>query len=233
MKRMMISGFGCPRESWLAFLGPDTNVLTLHDVLEATQSSDITAWGQFVAQEIQAYEPESIVAHDFGGTSTLKALLLLHEKGIQLNTRLTLLNTAYRDFSVLKNPHPFLMQLLSWKHVAQLITASGGDVDPELQPWFPSIRAVYRGVIAASCTRVFQKGSLDCNLGFPAQIIASSNDPYTSLASLRGIQDDFLIPHFHVLEYGHFPYSAATNEIVQHSIHNFEAISRARHAKKS
>lgn len=33
MKRLMISGFACPRETWLTFLGSDTNVTTRHDVL--------------------------------------------------------------------------------------------------------------------------------------------------------------------------------------------------------
>lgn len=242
MKRMMISGFGCPRESWLAFLGSDTNVITLHDVLEATRSAKIEDWGSFVAGEIERFQPESIVAHDFGGTTTLKALLELQAKGVQLKTRLTLLNTEFRDFDVLKNPHPFLMQLVPWSLVTQLITASGGDVDPELKPFFPIIRAVYRRVIMASVGRKIQKkiysrkkarmDSLDCDLGFPAQIIASSNDPYTSLTSLRRIQDDFLIPNFYVLEYGHFPYSASSSETVRHYIYNFEATSRALHAKQ-
>jgi hypothetical protein len=93
----MISGLACPRESWLAFLGPETNVITLHDVLEAT--------------------------------------------------------------------------------------------------------------------------------------LASSNDPYTSLASLRRIQDDFLIPNFYVLDYGHFPYSAPSSETVRQYIYNFEATTRVLLAK--
>lgn len=231
MKRLMISGFGCPRESWLAFLGSDTNVITLHDVLDATQSPKIEEWGTFVAGEIERFQPESIVAHDFGGATTLKALLELQAKGVQLRTRLTLLNTAFRDFDVLKNPHPFLMQLVPWKLVTQLITASGGDVDPELEPYFPMIRAVYRRVITASLSRRFQKKMYSCALGFPAQIIASSNDPYTSLASLHSIQDDFLIPNFYVLDYGHFPYSAPESETVRHSIHNFEAKTRGQLAK--
>jgi predicted alpha/beta hydrolase family esterase len=238
----MISGLGCPRESWIEFLGSDTNVITLHEILEATQSPNFDDWGRYVAAEIERSQPESIVAHDFGGTTTLKALLELQAKGVQLKTRLTLLNTAFRDFDVLKNPHPFLMQLVPWSLVTQLIAASGGDVDPELKPFFPIIRAVYRRVIAVSFGRKIQKkiysrtkarqDSLDCDLGFPAQIIASADDPYTSLSSLRRIQDDFLIPTFYVLEYGHFPYSASSRETVRHTIYNFEATSRALHAKQ-
>jgi hypothetical protein len=96
-------------------------------------------------------------------------------------------------------------------------------------------------VITASLGRKLQKklysrkkarlDSLDCDLGLPAQIIASSNDPYTNLASLRRIQDDFLIPTFYVLDYGHFPYSATSSETVRHYINNFEAKPRALHAK--
>jgi predicted alpha/beta hydrolase family esterase len=236
----MISGFGCPRDSWLDFLGPGTMVITLHDVLEATRSPNITAWGHFVAEEIRSLRPDSIVAHDFGGTTTLKALMELQEKHIRVHARLTLLNTAFRDFDVLKNPHPFLMQLVPWNLTTQLITASGGDVDFALRPWFGTIRAVYRRVISASFARKMQLKlysrkkaqvhSLDLDLGLPAQIIASSNDPYTSLTSLRRIQDDFSIPDFQVVEYGHFPYSSPNSGIVQQLIHNFEAVPRAIHA---
>lgn len=242
MKRLMISGFGCPRESWLDFLGPDTTVITLHDVLEVTQCPDIKEWGLYVADEIRRQRPDSIVAHDFGGTTTLSALMELQAQRTHVRGRLTLLNTAFRDFDVLKNPHPFLMQILPWTLTAQLITASGGDVDMQLKPWFATIRAVYRRVISASFARKIQlkiysrkkaqHAPLDCDLGLPAQIIASSNDPYTSLTSLRRIQDDFLIPNFHVVEYGHFPYSSENRATVQQLIHNFEAVPRVMHAKK-
>jgi predicted alpha/beta hydrolase family esterase len=238
----MISGFGCPRESWIDFLGPDTNVITLHDMLESTRSPDVTVWGHYLAEEMERWRPVSIVAHDFGGTATLKALMELREKRVRIHARLSLLNTAFRDFDVLVNPHPILMQIIPWNLAEQLISASGGEVDPELKPWFGSIRAVYRRVISASLARKLQLklysrtkarlDALDFDLGLPTQIIASSNDPYTSLASLRRIQEDFLIQDFHVLEYGHFPYSSKNSEIVKQLIHNFEASPRAIHAKK-
>jgi hypothetical protein len=238
----MISGFGCPREPWLDFLGSDTTVITLYDVLEATRSSDFTDWGHYVAGEIRRRKPASIVAHDFGGTTTLKALMDLQEKHIRVDARLTLLNTAFRDFDALKNPHPFLMQLVPWRLTAQLIAASGGEVDYALKSWYPTIRAVYRRVISASFASKVQRklhsrkkaqaDSLDFDLGLPAQIIASSNDPYTSLACVRRIQDDFLIPDFHVVEYGHFPYSAPDSGTVRELIDEFEVTPRALHAEK-
>lgn len=232
MKRLMISGFGCPRESWLDFLGPDTTVITLHDVLEVTQSADISEWALYVADEIRRQRPDSIVAHDFGGTATLKALMDLQNETTRLEARLTLLNTAFRDFDVLKNPHPFFMQILPWTLVAQFINASGGDVDMRLKTWLGTIRVAYRRVISASFAQKMQRklysrkkaklGSLDFDLGLAAQIIASPNDPYMSLTSLRSIQDDFLIPNFHIVEYGHFPYSSEQGAMVQQLIHNFE-----------
>jgi hypothetical protein len=134
------------------------------------------------------------------------------------------------------------MQLVPWRLTAQLIAASGGEVDYALKPWYPTIRAVYRRVIGTSFAGKMQRrlhsrkkaqtDSLDFDLGLPAQIIASSNDPYTSLACLRRIQDDFLIPDFHVVEYGHFPYSAPSSATVRELIDNFEATPRALHAKR-
>ncbi|WP_141732016.1 alpha/beta hydrolase [Oligoflexus tunisiensis] len=241
MKRLMISGFGCPKEPWISFLGPGTTVLTLHEVLEATRTSDMSTWGHFVAEEIRRLRPASIIAHDFGGVMALKALLELQERKIRVHARLTLLNTAFRDFDVLKNPHPFLIQIAPWSLTSSMIKLSGGTVDPQLEPWYNMIRKVYRQVIVASLARKVQRklysrekarlGSLDIDVGIPMQIIASTNDPYTSLDCLRSIQEDFLVPDLYTLEYGHFPYSSANCELVRELIEHFEASPRALHAR--
>ncbi|MDQ3231517.1 MAG: hypothetical protein M3Q07_06815 [Pseudobdellovibrionaceae bacterium] len=241
MKRLMFSGFGCPKEPWIDFLGAGTTVISLHDVLKATQSAQLDVWGDFVAAEISRIRPDSIVAHDFGGIITLKALMQLQEKKNRSSATLTLLNTAFRDFDVLKNPHPFLMQISPWSLTQHMIRVSGGEVDPALKPWYGVIREVYRQVIATSLARKVQLklysrekarlDSLDFDLRMPAQIIASPNDPYISMQTIKRIQEDFLIPNFHAVEYGHFPYSSSNRESVRQLIQTFEVGPRALHAK--
>jgi predicted alpha/beta hydrolase family esterase len=241
VKRLMISGFGCPKAPWISLLGPDTTVISLHDVLKATQSPDLNQWGDFVAAEIRRIRPDSIVAHDFGGAMTLKALMQLQEKRHPVAAKLTLLSCAFRDFDVLKNPHPFLIQVSPWRITQHMIRESGGEVDPELKPWYGMIRKVYRQVIGASFARKMQLklysrkkarlDSLDIDLRMPAQIIASPNDPYISMQNLHRIQADFLIPDFHTVAYRHFPYSSPNRESVRQLIQTFEANPRALHAK--
>lgn len=224
----------------MSLLGPETTVISLHDILQATRSSQMDQWGQFVADEIQRIRPESIVAHNFGGTMALKALLKLQEQKKPLLARLTLLSCAFRDFDVLKNTHPFLMQLAPWPVIVRKIIASGGHVDPALRPWMGTIRDVYRQVIVGSVARKIQnklytgdkarQDSLDIDLGIPSQIIASSHDPYISMHCLHRIQDDFLIENFHVVDYGHFPYTSERGGVVRQLIHHFEESPRALHA---
>src|SRR5690349_1001810 len=75
MKRLVISGFPCTKEAWIRFLGPETEVLSFADILNATRSSDMNRWGEFVAKTLLQIQPDSVICHDFGGVACLKALV--------------------------------------------------------------------------------------------------------------------------------------------------------------
>lgn len=227
MKRLMISGFPCPPESWINFLGADTQVISFYDVLNATRSSDVVAWSRYIDSEIDRLDPESLVCHDYGGPMSLLALWRRQRKKKAQPRCVTILNTAFKDFDVFKNPHPFQIQILSWNRIVEMVEKSGGTADPRLETFLPQVKATYRRVIALStlgkvASIVRANIDLKIELSSRIQIIASTNDPYIAKATMDHVARDFKVQLFRTINYGHFPYSSDRRHEVLESIHSFE-----------
>jgi len=236
MERLVLSGFACSEESWIDFLGPETTVMSFADVLQATRSSDIRDWGTWAASELLRIRPDSIVCHDFGGVLGLHALAIMKPSEWERHACLSILNTAFRDFNVFKNPHPLLVQASTWGFITRLIRAQGGSVDDNLKPFFPLIKKAYRRTAVLSLARQIQKRiHPDRKAGRPlqmsAQIIASPSDPFIAMETIRGIERDFKVPIFHTMDYGHFPYASANRDAVRRLIYDFEASSLHEHTR--
>ncbi|RYZ81315.1 MAG: hypothetical protein EOP04_24235 [Proteobacteria bacterium] len=227
MTRLVVSGFACPPESWNIFLGEGTQTLCFYDVLKATESSDIKEWSRFLNKEIDRIQPESIVCHDYGGIICLLALWSRQKKKKAQPKVLTILNTAFKDFDVFKNTHPFAVQLMTWPKLIKGVEEAGGHVDPRLEPYFPTIKATYRRVIALSALQkpfrfLTNHYKLDIKLDTHIQMLASTNDPFIDLNNMEKIRSDFHAEKFMALKYGHFPYSSEKKETIRDHIFQFE-----------
>jgi predicted alpha/beta hydrolase family esterase len=227
MKRLVISGFACPPESWADFLGRETETICLYDVLKATESPDIRQWSRYLSKELDRIQPDSIVCHDYGGIICLMTLWSRQRKKKVQPRVMTILNTAFKDFDVLVNTHPFSIQLMSWAKIVRTIEGAGGHVDARLEAYLPMIKGTYRRVIAFSMLRkpfspIIGRYRLDVQLDTRIQLLASVNDPFIDLRNMEKIRLDFHAERFIALKYGHFPYSSNNREQIRDSIVQFE-----------
>ncbi len=225
MKRLVVTGLPCPPEPWEAFFGKHKGqrILPLLEVLENTDASDLKTMSRYVADQITAFEPASIVCHDFGVPLTLLALLYLQRKGKSPDVKITLFNGAFRRLDIFKSPIPFRIQLMTLSRAIKEVESCGGHVDLRLKEYLPRIRAMNRLVIAYSLAdKMLSKLGLDEFMGYggkplirsPIQIIASTDDPYIPFESIEQLRLDFSPQRMVKVQYGHFPYSVPRDKIV-------------------
>lgn len=219
MKRLVITGVPCSAEAWEAFLGPHGNqrILTFREVLENSESSDPREMSRYVTREIEAFRPDSVVAHDMGVPLTVLSLLRLNKRGKFLDTRVTFFNGSFRRVNLLKANHPFRIQFMTRKRAIREVESRGGSVDLGLAEHMGRIRAMYRLILLYRLGESLGSWiGLDDLVGFtdrsglkaPIQIIASRNDPYIPFAAVEGLARDVSATRFVERAYGHFPYSA-------------------------
>ena len=136
---------------------------------------------------------------------------------------MTLFNGAFRRFDIFKANHPFRIQLMTLKKAVDEVESQGGTVDLDLEKHFPKIRAMYRYIILFGLTeKVSSLIGLEelivpagkAAAGIPIQLIASTNDPYIPLESIRQLIKDFPMQRVIELEYGHYPYSIDRSRIL-------------------
>ncbi len=193
------------------------------EVLEHTDSADLKGMSRYVAAQIEAFEPESIVCHDYGVPLTLLALLHLQRKGKSPSAKITLFNGAFRRLDIFKSPMPFRIQLMTLNKAVREVESRGGSVDLRLKKYLPRIRAINRLIIAYSLAdKMLSKLGLDEFMGYggkplirsPIQIIASTDDPYIPFESIEQLRKDFSPQRVVKVKYGHFPYSASKKTIL-------------------
>jgi hypothetical protein len=228
-KRLVVSGFGCPKAPWEKFFAGagETEVLPFAEVLAATGSSDFKRWGKYVADRILESRPTSLVCHDYGGVETFLALLRLHRRGTVPKIPITILSTAFRGFNLRKNPHPLKIQLAGWEVLQKKFSAAGAELDEQLRPFLPLIKSAYRKLALGCLARDAMKlvGAWHpkrVDLGAPLQILASPDDKFIDLAAVRDLENDFVVGSFREIPYGHFPYSAPGAPKVRELILSFE-----------
>jgi len=225
MRRLIITGLPCPPEPWEDFFGKHKGqrVLPLLEVLEHTDSADLKGMSRYVASQIESFEPDSIVCHDYGVPLTLLALLHLQRKGRSPAAKITLFNGAFRRLDIFRSPIPFRIQLMTPTKAIREVESHGGHVDLRLKKYLPRIRAINRLIIAYSLAdKMLSKLGLDEFMGYggkplirsPMQIIASTDDPYIPYDSIEQLRRDFSPQRFVKVKYGHFPYSVSSKTIV-------------------
>jgi hypothetical protein len=225
MRRLVITGLPCPAEAWEGFLGArkGQRILSFREVLEGTASSDPRELSRFVTSQIEAFRPDSIVAHDMGVPLTVLSLLRLNKKGKFLDTRVTFFNGSFRRVNLLKANHPFRIQVMSQKQAIREVESRGGQVDLGLTPYMGRIRAMYRLIVLYRLGETVGSWlGLDELVGFadrrllraPIQVIASRNDPYIPFEAVRQLAEDVSALRFTERSYGHFPYTADRRAIL-------------------
>lgn len=225
MKRLVVTGLACPPETWTKFLGSEKGqrIIPLYEVFENTPSADLREMSRYITKQIEDFSPDSIIAHDLGVPLTLISLLRLKNRGMPLKAKITLFNGAFRNFNVLRATHPFRVQWLSLRKAIREIETHGGQVDLRLKKHIAKIRSMYRYIILYVLKeRAGHWLGIDELLGFPSklcfknniQIIASASDPYIPKESLAQLKDDCAPKRYFELDYGHFPYSKPSSEIL-------------------
>ncbi|MEZ4749279.1 MAG: alpha/beta hydrolase [Bdellovibrionota bacterium] len=228
MKRLVVTGLPCPPEAWESWLGQDQNkldqrILSLFEVFENTQSSDLREISKYVESQIDAFEPDSIVCHGFGVSMTLLSLMRLHRFGRYLNPSLTLFNGALRGVSLRKANHPLRIQWIPYKRAAAEIAQHGGQVDFRLRPHMGRIRAMYRYIVMFNLVEgIASRLQLEKMVGvsstpalkMPIQLIVSPDDPYIPYDAIQQLRMDFRIKTYHEVPYGHFPYSISPDKVL-------------------
>lgn len=218
MKRLVVTGVPCPAEAWETFLGPRPNqrILPFREVLENCASSDPRELSRYVTAQIEAFRPQSIIAHDLGVPLTLLSLLRLNKKGKFLDTRVTFFNGTFRRVNLIKANHPIRIQLMTQRQAIREVESRGGKVDLGLAPYMGRIRAMYRLILLYRLGESLGSWlGLDELVGFadrtklkaPIQIIASPNDPYIPFSAVEGLGRDIRAVRWVEHAYGHFPYS--------------------------
>lgn len=215
MKKLIISGLGCPKHAWEKVFPSEQNtkIIPLSEVLDNCPHNDLRLLAQSLEPIISSYQPDVIILHDFGVILGLLALTRMQKQGVELKAKLVIFNGSFRGFNVYKTRHPFKIQLANFDLIKKKISKVGGELDESLRKHFSRIKKIYRQVILASTIglikNLFKKpASLNLNLGNDILIIASSNDPFIPMDSLHIIANDFKHTHMEIYDYGHFPYSA-------------------------
>lgn len=223
-KRLVIAGLPCPSDSWEKLLGKSDRqrIITMHEVLAGTNSSDPRELSRYITDELERERPTSLICHDLGVPLTLLALLRLKRRGTPLDMKLTIFNGAFRNVSLWRARQPLRMQWTPVRRVIREVERRGGQIDPRLMEYLPRIRAVYRMLIlhrlADKMTSMIGFDYLGrfpkrAGLRIPTQIIASSNDPYLPYESMEQLREDLEPDRFVEMEYGHFPYSISGDRI--------------------
>jgi pimeloyl-ACP methyl ester carboxylesterase len=239
MKRLVITGLPCPAAIWDSFLGNKPRrgftqrVIPMREVLEHCPSPDPRQMANYISTQITDFRPDSIVCHDLGVALTLLSLLKIQRKEPSFRPRVTVFNGAFRRVNPIKAPHLFKVQFMRDRNVIREVEARGGKVDLTLRPYLPRIRAMYRLILLFRVTEQISSAfGLDDLIGsggertlkLPVQIIASPNDPYIPIESVRRLSQDFGVRRFVELRYGHFPYSIPREHVLP-LIEDFESSS--------
>lgn len=231
VNRLIISGFACPKEPWVDFLGNERHrVIPFSEVLQNTKGLNFLNTINYVKEQIKIEQPNSIICHDFGTFLTLMALIKLKKENCHLRSKLTIFNGAFRGFDVLTATHPFKMQLINYKQLKDLIEKSGGHIDSAYIDLLPRVKGIYRQVILMSLINKLKAlfsnlKNLNIDLGLDVQIIASKNDPYVPFSCMEQIKNDFKNQRFIEHNYGHFPYITASEPLRQY-VHEFEQMTQ-------
>lgn len=214
-KISVVSGFACPAHPWQNFLSsmgtPD--VITLASLfMAAAPRTSFKALAQVAADRLLAQKPELVIAHDFGVTIAILALLKARKRSPEFRPKVVLFNGALRGFRLHQAPHPLWAQVLSTKRIIARVKRAGGEFDPALAAQLSCVRALYRDVIKLSLLDQMQSivkapGPLNLTIGTSVRILGSSNDPYIPRAAIEQLATDLPGSILEWFEYGHFPYS--------------------------
>jgi len=219
MRRLVVTGVPCSSEAWESFLGPRENqrILPFREVLENSSSSDPRELSRYVTRQIEAFRPDSIVAHDMGVPLTVLSLLRLNKRGKFLGTKVTFFNGSFRRVNLLKANHPIRVQFMTQERAIREVESRGGSVDLGLAKHMGRIRSMYRLILLYRLGESLGSWiGLDELVGFAdrshlkatIQIIGSRNDPYIPFDAVERLGRDVSAVRFVERAYGHFPYSA-------------------------
>jgi len=221
-KVVVVSGFGCPEHRWSNWLKPsfeNVSVLGIHRVLSRASRAGIRECAKIVREELSLAKPDVLILHDFGVTFGLLALLGLKKQGGHLPSKLIVFNGAFSGFKVWRSTHPLTMQVLASGKVERRIQLAGGELDSLLRGRWSSVKALYREVIVASLVEgvpgILGKSFPNPFAKMPIEtlVLASSNDPFIPLENVRSLANMQPRSRLQISEYGHFPYSIATDDL--------------------
>jgi pimeloyl-ACP methyl ester carboxylesterase len=189
------------------------------EVFSQTGSDDPQELANYTFDQINQLRPPSILCHGMGVPLTLLSLWKLRKKeGPGYQPKVTIFNGAFRGVSLLKAREPFWIQFLSAKRLARHAERAGGKVDASLVHEMARIRALYRAVILHRATEKMASLLGMAHLAripqgeryrLDVQIIASPNDPFLPLQSMKDLARDLKSQNYIEIEYGHFPYSGS------------------------
>lgn len=237
MKRLVISGLPCPAEAWQGFLNSqdseqiESRVISMGEVFAHTDSHDPRDLANYTHDEIARVRPQSILCHGIGVPLALLSLWRLRKKeGADYQPRLTIFNGAFHNVSLLKARQPLWIQCLPAKSLIKTAELAGGRVDTRLVADIHKIRALYRAIILhratekiASLLGLEHMGRVPQGERFrlDVQVIASTNDPFLPVTTMKELAHDLRAREYVEMEYGHFPYSGSATTILGH-VREFE-----------
>lgn len=230
MKRLIITGFGCPKSAWerLFPANEQQKIISFADVLRNCAASDLRSLAKSLIPTIEAFQPDVVILHDFGVVIGLFALLRLRKQQSDIKPKVVVFNGGFHYFNVFKARHPFAIQFLSFEKIAGHMNKVGGEIDPDLQPYLSRIKKIYRQVILASILSVITsilpgRKQQRFDVGNSMLVLASRNDPYIPLICLERIHQDFNGTTLFHMDYGHFPYSGDYVQI-REKVFEFECL---------
>lgn len=213
---LVITGFPCSKKSWLPLVDSfPTMIITLADLLELGQSTNLKKLAKQVEQTILDASPTRIVAHDLGVTILLIALLRLHKKKKDFLGEVILFNGAFSRFNVFKARHPLRIQPYSFERLREeMLEVEGVEVDDRYQSLLPLVKILYLKIALFSVIRslrqiVTKHKQTKLPLENRFKILLGIGDPYIPEESLRELQEILKDVVCYQVFQGHFPYSSA------------------------
>ena len=89
MKRLVVTGLPCPPETWEKYLGShrDQRIIPIREVLEHSDSADPRVLSRYITEQIENFQPDSIVCHDLGVPLVLLSLLRLRKRRVPVKAQ--------------------------------------------------------------------------------------------------------------------------------------------------
>lgn len=225
-KRLIIIGIPCSKEAWAELFITNEyikqEIISFIDIFEKYYylKKNMVDLVEVLSRKIQSFKPDQIVLHDIGVALGISAILDSRKNGYVYPNDVMIFNGTFKFFDIIKNPHPFRIQTMSYDEFEQEVIKHNGQIDLKYKKNFSGIKEFYQKIIEMNQKALLKYGEayLDklleqahsypkMDLGGEVSIIASQNDPYIHFKHMELLERTIKNSILKGFDYGHFPYS--------------------------